>query len=160
MPGPAWCCYLMENHSSRAAPNSVESRPSSVSGSAAFSVLPKNSVEFLPSSVSASPALAAESARSACKESATLPLMPFFHASCVSFALHVWPPSALMMRSVPVLLSQQAVMVPSALVMAATAAPLQAIRSTRSATPIAGVGLGILPNMSGILLIFAHYSVS
>jgi hypothetical protein len=90
-----------------------------------------------------------------------LPGRPFFQLSCVSVDLHVcgWGGlSVLITRSVPVLLSRQALMVPSELGMAATAAPLAAISSARSATTIAGVGLGILPNPPSIALIAAHYS--
>ncbi len=39
--------------------------------------------------------------------------------------------------------------------MAATAAPLAAMTSANSATPIAGVGLGILPNTPSIVRILA-----
>jgi hypothetical protein len=54
-----------------------------------------------------------------------------------------------MTLSTPLLLSRQAVMVPSEAVKlpAAKAAPLQATNSAKSATTIAGDGLGTLPKM-------------
>jgi hypothetical protein len=71
--------------------------------------------------------------------------MPSFQVMIVSLEVHVWL-AALMTLSTPLLSSRQAVIVPSEAVKlpAATAAPLAATSSARSA--MAGVGLGILPH--------------
>src|SRR5829696_10374518 len=125
--------------------NWVESTPSSLSESAAFWLAPRKAVESCPSSSS---------------ESATLPVKPSFQASSLSFEVHVWPPSASMTRSTPLLLSRQAVMTPSQRDgMSAIAAPLAAISSASSATTIAGDGLGTLPKTPPKkVLIPAHLS--